>query len=72
MSLHLYPKRSLRVCGQWRRAIGTTPGKIGENKRELYDRILRVDHAGEFGADRIYAGEFKNCLIVQENSGKSL
>lgn len=23
----------------------------------LYDRILRVDHAGELGADRIYAGQ---------------
>ena len=26
-------------------------------KRELLDRFLRVDHAGEFGADRIYAGQ---------------
>jgi len=23
----------------------------------LIDKILRVDHAGEFGADRIYAGQ---------------
>lgn len=26
-------------------------------KRELIDRIIRVDHAGELGADRIYAGQ---------------
>ncbi|XP_015905176.1 5-demethoxyubiquinone hydroxylase, mitochondrial [Parasteatoda tepidariorum] len=26
-------------------------------RRTLQDRILRVDHAGEFGADRIYAGQ---------------
>ncbi|CAG0923204.1 unnamed protein product [Notodromas monacha] len=26
-------------------------------KRELIDRIIRVDHAGEYGADRIYAGQ---------------
>jgi len=25
--------------------------------RKVYDRIIRVDHAGEFGADRIYAGQ---------------
>lgn len=26
-------------------------------RRGMYDRIIRVDHAGEFGADRIYAGQ---------------
>lgn len=26
-------------------------------RREMYDRMIRVDHAGEFGADRIYAGQ---------------
>lgn len=26
-------------------------------QRKLHDRILRVDHAGELGADRIYAGQ---------------
>ena len=25
--------------------------------RELRDRIIRVDHAGEYGANRIYAGQ---------------
>ncbi|GAB1609280.1 5-demethoxyubiquinone hydroxylase, mitochondrial-like [Argonauta hians] len=27
-------------------------------KNELVDRIIRVDHAGELGADRIYAGQY--------------
>lgn len=26
-------------------------------RRQLVDRMIRVDHAGEFGADRIYAGQ---------------
>lgn len=26
-------------------------------RREMYERMIRVDHAGEFGADRIYAGQ---------------
>lgn len=28
-----------------------------EKNRALIDKILRVDHAGELGADRIYAGQ---------------
>lgn len=28
-----------------------------QREREMRDRFLRVDHAGEFGADRIYAGQ---------------
>ncbi|KAI8797426.1 5-demethoxyubiquinone hydroxylase, mitochondrial, partial [Biomphalaria glabrata] len=24
----------------------------------LLDKVIRVDHAGEFGADRIYAGQY--------------
>ena len=32
---------------------------ISRNNKDwkLYDRIIRVDHAGELGADRIYAGQ---------------
>ena len=26
-------------------------------RKEILDRIIRVDHAGELGADRIYAGQ---------------
>lgn len=28
-----------------------------KKRMELYDKFLRVDHAGEYGADRIYAGQ---------------
>ena len=28
-----------------------------ERQKAALDRILRVDHAGEFGADKIYAGQ---------------
>ncbi|XP_076328651.1 ubiquinone biosynthesis protein COQ7, mitochondrial isoform X2 [Tachypleus tridentatus] len=31
--------------------------RLDKNHRFLVDRILRVDHAGELGADRIYAGQ---------------
>ncbi|WP_169567070.1 demethoxyubiquinone hydroxylase family protein [Sneathiella limimaris] len=35
---------------------GRQPGDL--NKEELLDRIIRVDHAGEFGAVRIYEGQY--------------
>lgn len=39
-----------------------------EQLRELHDRIIRVDHAGEYGADRIYAGQMAilgmNCTVM--------
>lgn len=28
-----------------------------EKLKDIRDRIIRVDHAGEFGANRIYAGQ---------------
>lgn len=31
----------------------TNPG----TPKEVLDKIIRVDHAGELGADRIYAGQ---------------
>ena len=36
-------------------AAGRLPGDLA--KDELIDRIIRVDHAGEFGAKRIYEGQ---------------
>ena len=38
------------------------------NTKKLVDRIIRVDHAGELGADRIYAGQ----LAVLGKYGKGL
>merc|ERR1719244_1049575 len=31
--------------------------KVSRKRQILLDRIIRVDHAGELGADRIYAGQ---------------
>ncbi|XP_078461212.1 NADPH-dependent 3-demethoxyubiquinone 3-hydroxylase, mitochondrial [Lampetra planeri] len=44
-------------------AIGTRPSSStaeqgGLTGPALVERIIRVDHAGEYGADRIYAGQF--------------
>ncbi|KAM3917646.1 NADPH-dependent 3-demethoxyubiquinone 3-hydroxylase, mitochondrial [Leptodactylus fuscus] len=52
-------------CGVWTRPAIVTVGSVRHYRSELYtdeekallDRIIRVDHAGEFGADRIYAGQ---------------
>lgn len=30
---------------------------IEKRRKHLHDRFIRVDHAGEYGADRIYAGQ---------------
>ncbi|GFS03418.1 5-demethoxyubiquinone hydroxylase, mitochondrial [Elysia marginata] len=41
-----------------RRWISTSVNSVKKAKtRKLLDKIIRVDHAGEFGADRIYAGQ---------------
>ncbi|XP_015786954.1 5-demethoxyubiquinone hydroxylase, mitochondrial [Tetranychus urticae] len=32
-------------------------GYLGRFRHRMYDRIIRVDHAGELGADRIYFGQ---------------
>lgn len=36
--------------------------------RKLLDSVIRVDHAGELGADRIYAGQMAVLGIVVQNS----
>lgn len=41
---------------------GDPPGggvgrRIAARKRALLDEVIRVDHAGEFGANKIYAGQ---------------
>lgn len=32
-------------------------GYLKRRRHEIYDRIIRVNHAGELGADRIYWGQ---------------
>ncbi|KAG7214538.1 hypothetical protein INR49_023053 [Caranx melampygus] len=39
------------------RAYSVIPPPRNSEEKEMLDRILRVDHAGEYGANRIYAGQ---------------
>lgn len=38
-------------------ATSTKMSPKAAREKEIRDRFLRVDHAGEVGADRIYAGQ---------------
>ena len=31
--------------------------EVTSERKAMLDRMIRVDHAGEYGADRIYAGQ---------------
>ncbi len=48
-------RRRARPRGPRRTGEGRQPGD--PTKRALVERMIRVDHAGEFGAVRIYAGQ---------------
>lgn len=39
------------------RSYGVVPPPRDSDEKQMLDRILRVDHAGEYGANRIYAGQ---------------
>ena len=39
------------------RFVATKYKDLDEKAKKIYERIIRIDHAGEFGADRIYAGQ---------------
>uniref|UniRef100_A0A3P8Q804 Ubiquinone biosynthesis monooxygenase COQ7 n=1 Tax=Astatotilapia calliptera TaxID=8154 RepID=A0A3P8Q804_ASTCA len=39
------------------RAYGVIPPPRDSEEKEMVHRMLRVDHAGEYGANRIYAGQ---------------
>merc|ERR1719402_1889137 len=39
------------------RAVHSSSRQDKARTRAMLDRIIRVDHAGEYGADRIYAGQ---------------
>lgn len=42
----------LRSC-----AYSVIPPPLDSEEKRMLDRFLRVDHAGEYGANRIYAGQ---------------
>lgn len=39
------------------RSYSVVPTPLDSEEKQMLDRILRVDHAGEYGANRIYAGQ---------------
>lgn len=39
------------------RSYSVVPTARDSEEKQMLDRILRVDHAGEYGANRIYAGQ---------------
>lgn len=39
------------------RRYSILPPARDEEEKAMLDRMLRVDHAGEYGANRIYAGQ---------------
>jgi ubiquinone biosynthesis monooxygenase Coq7 len=47
----LFLYRKMSVAG------GVVSRARGRAIREMRDRMIRVDHAGEYGANRIYAGQ---------------
>ena len=51
-----------------RRRAGRMPGELSHDA--LIDRILRVDHAGEFGAQRIYEGQL--AVLGRHPSAKTI
>lgn len=38
-------------------AYSVVPPPLDSEEKQMLDRFLRVDHAGEYGANRIYAGQ---------------
>lgn len=56
------------IARRSRRPSPRRPG--GLSKRDLIDRIIRVDHAGEFGAQRIYEGQL--AVLGRRPCGKTI
>ncbi|MBO6826566.1 MAG: demethoxyubiquinone hydroxylase family protein [Sneathiella sp.] len=46
----------VKTVGPKMTGIGRNPGDL--SPKEMIERIIRVDHAGEFGAVRIYEGQY--------------
>ncbi|XP_076001929.1 NADPH-dependent 3-demethoxyubiquinone 3-hydroxylase, mitochondrial [Genypterus blacodes] len=56
--LRLCVKRGVTVPLQLSsRAHSVLPPSLDNEEKAMLDRMLRVDHAGEYGANRIYAGQ---------------
>ena len=42
--------------------------EVTSERKAMLDRMIRVDHAGEYGADRIYAGQVSSLLKLRKIS----
>lgn len=50
--------RTFSVCRRSFSSFSRRERASTERANKEIDRIIRVDHAGELGADRIYAGQY--------------
>ena len=41
----------------WQRCVSTSARQAKDPSKQMLDKMLRVDHAGEYGAIRIYQGQ---------------
>lgn len=57
--IRLHPKR-----------VTTVACRFVHNNQKLIDEIVRVDHAGELGADRIYAGQM--AILGKTSAGPTI
>ena len=57
MLVSLVAKRSLGLNSYTRIACFLSNSAKDARTKELLDKIIRIDHAGEFGAKRIYQGQ---------------
>ena len=48
---------TVSIASLQQRLLSTKYADLDDKAKKIYDRIIRIDHAGEFGADRIYAGQ---------------
>ncbi|XP_062337684.1 5-demethoxyubiquinone hydroxylase, mitochondrial-like [Osmerus eperlanus] len=48
---------------------GVLPAELDVEERAMLHRMLRVDHAGEFGASRIYAGQM---AVLRKTSARTI
>lgn len=75
MLYHVLRSSTLIITGQrslLRRGLSTATQQRQqqERRREYIDRVIRVDHAGEFGADRIYAGQM--AILANSKAGETI
>ena len=56
-SLNSVKKIDLNAVSRYRSISSHSYKDLPEESKKLIDKIIRVDHAGEFGANQIYRGQ---------------